>query len=283
MNIPKDISAPKSEVTKGPSKKSTAGRYRVIIPQMIKRDITERYRGSVLGILWSLITPLILLSVYTFVFGTLFNARWENTLPGGSKLEFAMILFAGLALFQLFADVVTRAPTLILGHANYVKKVVFPLEVLVPVSLGSALFHAMISLVILLGLVFYLTNAIPMTVFLFPLVLIPFCIMLLGLGWFLAALGVYLRDMGQIIGTFATAMMFLAPIFYPPSMLPDWVIPYVMLNPIVVPVNAIRDVMIFDRMPDWTALGVYSCVSIVVAIVGYWFFQRTRKGFADVL
>jgi len=263
--------------------KKTKGRYRVIIPQMIKRDITERYRGSVLGILWSLITPLILLGVYTFVFGTLFNARWENTMPGGSKLEFAMILFAGLTLFQLFADVVTRAPTLILGHANYVKKVVFPLEVLVPVSLGSALFHACISLVILLALVFYLTHAIPMTVFLFPLVVIPFCIMLLGLGWFLAALGVYLRDMGQIIGTFATAMMFLAPIFYPPSMLPDWVVPYVMLNPIVVPVNAIRDVMIFDRAPDWAALGLYSIIAVLVAIVGFIFFQKTRKGFADVL
>lgn len=265
------------------SKKAVKGRYRVIIPQLIKREISERYRGSILGILWSLITPLILLGVYTFVFGTLFNARWEGTLPGGSKLEFAMILFAGLTLFQLFADVVTRAPTLILSHANYVKKVVFPLEVLVPVSLGSALFHAMISLLILVVLVIIVTGSLSLTVLLFPLVLLPFCVMILGVGWFLAALGVYLRDMGQIIGTVTTAMMFLAPIFYPPSLLPDWVAPYVRLNPIVVPINAIREVMIFGRMPDWVALGVYSVVALIVAVLGAWFFQRTRKGFADVI
>lgn len=263
--------------------KAVKGRYRAIIPQLIKREITERYRGSVLGILWSLITPLILLGVYTFVFGTLFNARWEGTLPGGSKLEFAMILFAGLTLFQFFADVITRAPTLILSHANYVKKVVFPLEVLVPVSLGSALFHAMISLAILLVLVVIVTGGLPLTVLLFPLVLIPFCIMILGIGWFFAALGVYLRDMGQVIGTIVTAMMFLAPIFYPPNLLPDWVAPYIMLNPIVVPINAIREVMIFGRAPNWTTLGIYTAVAIIVAILGALFFQRTRKGFADVI
>ncbi|WP_371396601.1 ABC transporter permease [Fretibacter rubidus] len=263
--------------------KATKGQYRVIIPQLIRREISERYRGSVLGILWSLITPLILLAVYTFVFGILFEARWEDALPGASNLQFAMILFAGLTVFQLFADVLTRAPTLILSHSNYVKKVVFPLEVLVPVSLGSALFHAMISFIILLVLVITLTGRIPLTALLFPVVLIPFCVMIVGLAWGLAAIGVYLRDIGQIIGTFVTAMMFLAPIFYPPSVIPDWASPYVAMNPIVVPVNAIRDILVFGRMPDWSALGIYSAVSVIMCIGGLYIFQKTRKGFADVL
>lgn len=270
-------------MSKARARKAVKGQYRVIIPQLIKREISERYRGSMLGILWSLITPLILLGVYTFVFGILFEARWEEALPGASNLEFAMILFAGLTVFQLFADVLTRAPTLILSHTNYVKKVVFPLEVLVPVSLGSALFHAMISFIILLVLVVCLTGRIPITTLLFPVVLLPFCVMLLGLSWALAAIGVYLRDMGQIIGTFVTAMMFLAPIFYPPSVIPDWAAPYVILNPIVVPVNAMRDILVFGRMPDWIALGIYSLIALVICAMGLFIFQRTRKGFADVL
>lgn len=263
--------------------KPRMGRARVIIPQMVRREVAERYRGSVLGVLWSLITPLIMLAVYTFVFGTLFGARWEDALPSASKLDFAMILFAGLALFQFFQDVLTRAPGLILAHSNYVTKVVFPLETLVPVSIGSALFHLLVSLFILVVMVLFVTGRVPWTVVLLPSVLLPLSIMLLGLGWFLAALGVYLRDIDHVIGTFTTAMMFLAPIFYPPSMLPDWAMKWIILNPIVVPVNAIRDVMVFGRMPDWTALGIYTAIACLAAVIGYTVFQRTRKGFADVL
>ncbi|MGB0906167.1 MAG: ABC transporter permease [Maricaulaceae bacterium] len=261
---------------------SKFARYRELIPQMIKRDINERYRGSLLGIFWSFITPLILLGVYTFVFGTVMEARWSSG-SEASTAEFAIILFAGLTVFQIFADMLTRAPILIIANTNYVKKVVFPLEVLVPVALGSALFHGFISFIILFFFVYQVFGNIPITALWLPVILVPFCTLMLGLGWFLAALGVYLRDIGQFIGTFITAMMFLAPIFYPPSLLPEWIAPYIVYNPIVVPINQTRDVAIFGEMPDWSQLGLYTLISMAVCCLGFAFFQKTRKGFADVL
>ena len=254
--------------------------YRAIVPQMIRREISERYRGSMLGLLWSLITPLILLAVYNFVFGTMFNARWSGS---ESTADFAIILFAGLLLFQLFADVVTRAPNLVLGHANFVKKVVFPLETLVPVAVGSALFHAFISFLVLLAGVLFIKGAIPLTVLWLPVVIAPFVLMLLGIGWFLAALGVYLRDIGQLTGTVTTALLFLAPIFYPPAAIPEWVAPYINFNPIVIPIEMLRDVAIFGVAPNLYYLVLYSLVAFVVASLGLAFFNSTRKGFADVL
>jgi homopolymeric O-antigen transport system permease protein len=256
---------------------------------LIRREIAGRYRGSTLGLVWSMLTPLFMLAVYTFVFGVVFRARWSGESIGGadasepSTAAFALILFAGLIVFQLFSEVITRAPTLILANANYVKKVVFPLEILPVVVLGSALFHAGVSFLVLLAFQLAIFGVVPVTALLAPLVLAPFCLMILGLAWFIAALGVYYRDINQFLGTLVTALMFLSPIFFPPSALPDWLRPWVVLNPIAFPVTATRDVMIFGRWPDLAALAVYAVVGLVVASLGYAWFQKTRKGFADVL
>lgn len=263
-----------------PKHRSRLARYRALIPQMVKREISERYRGSVLGVLWSFITPLILLGVYTFVFGTLFNSRWSGE---ATTADFAVILFAGLLMFQLFSDVVSRAPSLILHNSNFVKKIVFPLEVLIPVQLGSAMFHALISIIILLIAVFYVQGYVPLTVFWLPVVLAPFAVMMLGFGWFFAAFGVYVRDVDQIIGTALTALLFLAPIFYPPDLIPSWIAPYIYLNPIVVPIELLRDIAIFGKHPDIMLWGLYSLCALAAAGFGLWFFQKTRGGFADVL
>jgi len=254
--------------------------YRSLMPQMIRREISERYKGSVLGVLWSLITPLILLGVYTFVFSGLFNSRWSGS---DSTADFAVILFAGLLMYQFFADVVTRAPTLILSNTNFVKKVVFPLEILVPVITGSALFHAFISFLILLAAVFYVQGYIPITVLWTPVIILPFIIMILGFGWALAAFGVYLRDIGQVMGTLTTALLFLAPIFYPPSAIPDWVAPYVNFNPIAVPIEMLRGAAIFGQAPDPLLYSIYSLAAVIICVIGYFSFKMTRKGFADVL
>lgn len=254
-----------------------------LITPLIRREIASRYRGSALGIFWSLLTPLFMLAVFAFVFGTVFKARWSEMSDNASVGEFAVILFAGLIVFQLFSEVVTRAPGLILANQNYVKKIVFPLEVLVPVALGSALFHAGVSLVVLLAFILAVYGAIPWTALLLPIVIAPFCLMILGLGWFLASLGTYVRDIGQFLGTVVTALMFLSPIFFPLSALPDWLQPYLLLNPIALPVTQARDVLIFGRLPDFVALSTYAIVALVVAWLGYQWFQKTRKGFADVL
>jgi lipopolysaccharide transport system permease protein len=264
---------------------------RHLILTLVRREIAGRYRGSMFGILWSLLTPLFMLAVYTFVFGVVLRARWQSVSGGGAQdaaaqpttAEFAIILFAGLIVFQLFSEVVLRAPTLVLGNANYVKKVVFPLQILPVVSLGSALFHAGVSLVVLLGFMLAVDGAIPPTALLLPIVIIQFCLMILGIAWFLSALGVYYRDISQILGTLVTALMFLSPIFFPLSALPEWIRGWIGLNPVSLPVEQTRALLIFGSMPDLLGLAAYTVAALAVAVLGYAWFQKTRKGFADVL
>jgi lipopolysaccharide transport system permease protein len=262
---------------------------------LIRREIVGRYRASMLGILWSMLTPLLMLAVYTFVFGIVFRARWVDAAGAGGSAEttvgaappttvgFAIVLFSGLIVFQLFAEVINRAPMLVMANANYVKKVVFPLQILPVVALGSALFHAAVSATVLFAFMLFVRGAIPPTALLWPLVLAPFCLLILGLAWFLAALGVYYRDIGQFLGTLLTALMFLSPIFFPLSALPEWLRFWVTLNPVSLPVEQTRDVLIFGRLPDFLGLGVYAAIGLAVAAIGYMWFQKTRKGFADVM
>lgn len=250
---------------------------------LIARDITARYRGSVLGILWSLVTPLAMLAVYSLVFGSVLGTRWNGAAVDTGMKGFAIILFAGLIVFQLFADVITRAPTLVLSNVSYVKKVVFPLEILPVVALGSAIFHMGVSLAVLLAFMLTVEGHVPVTAGLLPAVLVPFSIMILGLGWFLASLGVYLRDASQVVGTVVTALMFLSPILFPSSALPEWIQPWLVLNPLTLPVEQTRNVLLWGNAPDWTALALYGICASAVAAAGVAWFQATRKGFADVL
>ncbi|MEM6498016.1 MAG: ABC transporter permease [Pseudomonadota bacterium] len=251
--------------------------------QLVRREISTRYRGTVLGVVWSLLTPLMMLAVFTFVFGTVFRARWSGMSDTASTGEFAVILFAGLIIFQFFAEVVSQAPSVMLANQNYVKKVVFPLETLIPVAVGSALFHFGVSLIVLISFIIVVFGGIPSTALLAPVVLVPLVILLLGLGWFLASFGTYVRDIGQVIGTLVTAMMFLSPIFFPLSSLPDWIQPFILLNPISIPVTEFRNVMVFGTAPAVVPLLLYTIVAAAIAWLGYTWFQKTKKGFADVL
>ncbi|WP_210212131.1 ABC transporter permease [Mesorhizobium sp. M8A.F.Ca.ET.057.01.1.1] len=197
--------------------------------------------------------------------------------------EFAVVLFCGLIVFQFFAEVVTLAPGLIVANANYVKKIVFPIQILPLVSAGAALFHAAVSLLVLLVFAFIVFGYIPATVVLAPLVFAPLIVMVLGIAWILASIGVYFRDMSQIVAPLVTATMFLSPVFFQRTSLPIWLQPWLSLNPLAIPVESFRDVVLFDIEPDWLALGSYLLVAIAVAFLGYQFFQKTRRGFADVL
>lgn len=248
---------------------------------MIKRDIVGRYRGSILGLLWSFVNPVLMLAVYTFVFSTVFQARWDG--GSGSRFEFALLLFAGLIVFNLFSECVSRAPNLVLGNVNYVKKVIFPLEVLPWVTLGSALFHALVNLSVLLVFLSFSSLEIFWTVLLAPVVLLPLLPLLLGICWLLASIGVFVRDTGQLIGMFLTVLMFLSPIFYPASALPEPVRDFLFLNPLTLIIEQLRAVLIWGQMPDWAGLAAYSLGSVLFAWAGLFWFQKTRKGFADVL
>jgi len=255
---------------------------RQLILKLTKRDVLGRYKGSVMGLVWSFLNPLFLLAVYTFVFSVVFKARWgmgdEET-----KTQFAVILFTGLIVHGLFADVLNRAPGLILSNVNYVKKVVFPLEILPGISMGAALFHSGISLSVLL-LVFVCVNGfLHWTVIFAPLVFLPLVILTMGLAWLLAALGVFLRDVGQTISILTMVLLFLSPIFYPITALPEGLRPWILVNPLTFIIEQERAVLIWGQVPDWIGLGVYTIVSAAIAWMGYAWFQKTRKGFADVL
>lgn len=257
-------------------------RNRVLINQMAKREVLGRYRGSVIGLGWSFFNPLLMLSVYTFFFSFVYKSRWGNVQDAG-RADFAIILFVGLIIHGLFAECINRAPTLINSNVSYVKKVVFPLEVFPWIAMGSALFHAGISIVVLLVLQLVIAGSLLWTVIFLPLVVLPLILVTLGFAWFLAATGVYVRDISQTTGLITSVMLFVSPVFYPISTLPHKMQLLVMLNPLSLIIEESRKVLLFGEMPNWTALGVYSLVSMVIAWIGFWWFQKTRKGFADVL
>ena len=257
-------------------------RNRHLIVQMTRREVAGRYKGSVLGLAWSFLTPILMLAVYTFVFSVVFKARW-GTDGDESKTQFALVLFVGMIVHGLFAEVLNRAPGLILSNVNYVKKVVFPLDVLPVIAMGAALFHASISLAVLL-IAFALFNGyLHWTIIFVPVVLLPLVILTLGVAWIFASLGVFLRDVGQTVGIITTVMLFLAPIFYPVTALPEEVRPLIMANPLTFIIEEARGVVILGRMPEWTGLGIYTLAATAVAWAGFAWFQKTRKGFADVL
>jgi lipopolysaccharide transport system permease protein len=257
-------------------------RHRHLLAQLIRRDVAGRYRGSLLGMLWSFFNPLLSLAVYTFAFGVVFRTKWSGG-RSDSLLEFAVMLFAGLIVYTLFAECATRAPGVVLANPNYVKKVVFPLELLPVMLLGSALFHAAASLAILVLGLTLAYGSVPWTVLLFPLVILPVALLSLALAWVLASLGVFVRDIGQAIGVLVTALLFLSPIFFPLAALPPAVRPWVELNPLAFPIEQARQVLVVGELPDWVRLAVYTLIGAALAALGYAWFQRTKRGFADVL
>jgi lipopolysaccharide transport system permease protein len=256
--------------------------HRELISQMTKREVVGRYRGSVMGLAWSFFNPILMLVVYTFVFSVIFKAKW-GTGADESQTTFAIVLFVGMIVYGLFAEMANRAPNLILSNVNYVKKVIFPLEILPVISLGAALFHTLISLAVLLSTILLFNGSLAWTVIYFPLILTPLLLATLGVAWFLASIGVFVRDVGQTVGIFTTVLMFLSPVFFPITALPEKFQVWLLLNPLTFIIEQSRAVMIFGKQPDWVGLAIYSVASMAVAWAGYWWFQKTRKGFADVL
>lgn len=252
-----------------------------LIRQLTKREIASRYRGSLLGVLWSLAHPIMMLMVYAFVFRIVFKASWNHGGEGNS--EFVITLFTGLIVCAVFNECVNRAPTLILNHVSYVKKIVFPLEILPWVSLGEAFLNMGVSMAVLL--VFYISCQLPLhwTATMLPLLVIPLALYALGMSWFLASVGVFVRDVGHATTILTNLMLFLAPVFYPLSSLPDAYRPFMYLNPLTFVVEQSRNVLIMGRMPSWEWVVIYFLCGAVVAWLGLAWFQRTRKGFADVL
>lgn len=252
-----------------------------LIFDLVRRDVLGRYRGSVLGIAWSFFNPILMLSVYTFVFSVVFKARWVG--GGDSKVEFALVLFTGLMLFNLFSECINRAPSLIVSNVNYVKKIIFPLEVLPFVALGSAAFHLLINVVVWFLFYMFFFGFPPLSALFLPVILVPFVLMIIGLSWLLASLGVYLRDVAQIVGVFTSVLLFLSPIFYPLSVLPVEYQTVMNFSPITFVVEEARNIAIWGGGVDWRNWAVQLLISSITFWLGFSWFQKTRMGFADVL
>jgi lipopolysaccharide transport system permease protein len=255
--------------------------HRSLITASAKREVLIRYRGSAMGLLWSFFNPVFMLAVYTFVFSEVLNARWGS--GNESKTEFAFVLFAGLLVFNMFSESINRAPGLIVGNSNFVKKVIYPLEILPSAVLLSATYHYSISLVVWMVAYIFVFGLPHATVFLLPLIFIPFLMQLMGGSWLLASLGVYLRDVSQVISVITTVVMFLSPVFYPATSLPEGYRYLFFLNPITYPVEVTRDLLYWGVFPQIGGLVIYWLTSLVICWLGFVWFQKTRKGFADVL
>lgn len=254
---------------------------RRLVVALAKREIAARYRGSLLGLAWALVQPIFMLAVYTFVFSEVFKARWPG--GSGSRTEFALVLFSGLLVFNLFSEVFNRAPALIVSNANYVKKVVFPLEVLPWVSVLTAMFSLVVNLLVWMAFYLISTGLPPVTALLAPVVMLPMILFMTGIAWLLSALGVFLRDTAQITAIITTAVMFLTPIFYPIDAIPASFRSVLYINPLAPIVSQMRDVLMWGKGLDPVVYPLCIVVSIATFFFGYAFFQRTRKGFADVL
>jgi lipopolysaccharide transport system permease protein len=248
--------------------------------QLLGRELAARYRTTILGVLWLVLQPLLMLCVYTLVFSGVFKARWSGA---ESTADFALMLFAGLVPFTLLSEVLITAPNIIAGQPNFVKKVVFPLPILSVVKVAAALTTAAIGLSILLIAQVWQSGGLSVWALASPLILLEMMPMLLAIAWSLSALGVYLRDIGQFVGILSSMLLFLSPIFFPAKAMPEAVKGIIDLNPLVTPIEQLRRVTVQNMPPDLSALLPHFTLSVIFALVSYALFRRLSRGFSDVL
>ncbi len=255
--------------------------HRELIKEFSKREILIRYRGSVLGLMWSFFNPLFMLSIYTFIFSEVFKARWNAI--SQTKTEFALLLFIGLLVFNLISECLIRASTIITSNINYVKKVIFPLDILPVAIMIAALFHGLISLFIWVIAYSIFIGMPQVTILYLPIVITPYILFILGLSWILASLGVFLRDVSQFIGMMLNVLLFMSPVFYPITAIPEKYRFIFQLNPLTLVIDQARIVMFWGSQPDFPSVLLLFLFSLSIYYLGFVWFQNTRKGFSDVL
>lgn len=253
--------------------------HRQLFARLVPRDIRSRYMGSAFGLVWSMATPILLLLNYWFFLGVVLKTKWGVQ----GSADYPLMLFSGIVIYQFFAEVLGRAPSLIISHGAYVRKVVFPVELLSWVTVATALFHLAVNLAILLIAQLVLQHHLPLTWAWLPLVILPLVLLSVGVSWFVSSLAVYLRDITQVVPLIVTFLMFLSPIFYPMEMVPEQYRVWLALNPLTPMIEQVRAITIHGRGPDALTLGIQYLVAAMIAAAGYWWFARTKKGFADVL
>ena len=251
-----------------------------LVSSLARRDMVARYKGSVLGILWAVLTPVVMIAIFTFLFAGVFGARFGAS---SSPWDYALYLFCGLLPWTMFQETLQRSATTIVDHANLVKRVLFPLETLPAAQTLSALGNQLLGTVALILVTIVIRQSLPLTVLWLPVLLIPQVILTLGAAWLVSSLGVFIRDLSQGITLVLTAWMYLTPIIYPDSIVPERYRWLINLNPFTPLIRSYRLIMLEGKAPDWIGLGYFSLFAIVVFCFGYWWFAKTRKNFADVI
>lgn len=260
-------------------------RYRDLVRQFVTREVMVRHKGTSLGILWAVIQPLLVLAIYTFIFGFVFKNRWDQ-LGGPEWANFPLNFFAGYLIFGLFSDCVNRSPTMITEHPNLVRKVVFPLEILPLTCCGASLVYFGISLALLMVATFTLTLTVHWTVLLFPLTLVPLIMLTLGISWLFASLGAFIRDFKQVVPVLMQMVFFVTPVFYDVTKLEERYQRIIRLNPLTTILNFGRKTLMWGQMPskaDWISMGVVTAIALAVMVFGYAWFAKSKRGLADVL
>lgn len=254
-------------------------RYDLII-SLARRELVTRYKGSLLGIVWAIVTPVVLIAIFTFIFAGIFNARFG---AAGTHWDYALYLFCGLLPWTMFQDTVQQSATTIVNHANLVKRVIFPLETL-PVSQAlAAVGNQLFGTVALLVAIAIIRQELHPTVLWLPLLLIPQLIFTLGAAWLVASLGVFLRDLAQGITLILMAWMYLTPIIYPESIVPERFQPFINANPFTALVRSYRRIFLEGVAPDWPSLAYFTGIAVLLFVFGYWWFAKSRRNFADVI
>jgi len=251
-----------------------------LIISLTKRELAARYKGSMLGILWAILTPVVMIAIFTIIFAGIFKARFGTS---NSQWDYALYLFCGLLPWNAFQESLQLSANTIVSHANLVKRVVFPLETL-PVSQSLAgIANQMFGTAALLIAMLVLRREFHATVLFLPLLVIPQLVATLGAAWLLASLGVFVRDIVQGIALLLTAWLYLTPIIYPESLVPERYRHLVNLNPFTALVRNYRRIVLEGSLPDWKGLAYFGVFAIVSFLFGYWWFARTRKNFSDVI
>ncbi|WP_130536268.1 ABC transporter permease [Thiomicrorhabdus indica] len=249
--------------------------------QLIKKDLHSRYRGTLFGFFWAILLPLITLVMYTFVFNVVLGAKWG--IENEKTFDFALMLFTGLILHAMLSDIITQAPNLIQSNPQLVKKIVFPTEKLPVVVLLNSLIHNSISLIILLLAIVVIKQELFFTWLLIPILWLPFLVLLIGVAWFLAAFGVFIKDISQISGSLSMFLLFMSPIFYPLSRLPENWHNWMYLNPLTFMIEQSRQIILYGNQPDWLGWAIYLMVAVSITALGYKVFGKLKRGFADAI
>ncbi|MEK4496988.1 ABC transporter permease [Ureibacillus sp. FSL W8-0352] len=258
-------------------------KHRNLIKQLTKREFEAKYRGSVLGVLWSFITPLLMLAVYTFVFSIVFKARW-GVEQSDNKFEFAMIIFSGLIMYNIFSETVSKSTMVITSNVNYVKKVIFPLEILPFTTFLSSLINALINIcVLLIGILLFITNWNPGGILISLIYFLPISFFSLGFAYIVASIGVYIRDLANTVGLILNILFYITPIFYPISLVPEFMHPIMNLNPLTYIVEGFRNAIFASELPNMFNFALFTISGYIFMIISLILFRKLKRGFADVL